>query len=57
MSADASKWEVADVMKFLESVGFPQEAKNFGDQVIYKSYNWFYKALTLSMLVSLVSHH
>ncbi|XP_020897473.1 histone acetyltransferase KAT6B isoform X2 [Exaiptasia diaphana] len=34
MMADASKWEVADVMKFLESVGFPQEAKNFGDQEI-----------------------
>ena len=33
MTADASKWEVADVIKFLESVGFPQEAKSFAEQV------------------------
>lgn len=33
MSADASKWEVSDVIKFLESVGFSQEAKNFAEQV------------------------
>jgi hypothetical protein len=33
MSADASKWEVSDVIMFLESVGFPQEAKNFAEQV------------------------
>ncbi|XP_031574641.1 histone acetyltransferase KAT6A-like isoform X2 [Actinia tenebrosa] len=34
MSADASKWAVSDVIMFLESVGFSQEAKNFAEQEI-----------------------
>ena len=30
---DASNWQVADVVSFLKSLGFGEEAKSFEDQV------------------------